>query len=210
MKTKKRKTAPPKKRVKPAPKKTDSLTAKQKVFCDEYLVDMNATRAAIAAGYSEKTAAVIGCENLIKPNIQKYISEQQSKRAEKLGLTKELVLKQLQRIGFFDIKSVYDKSGLIKPIHELSDDAAAAIGTIEIESVSVGRGKKQTMLTTKRIKPKDSINALRTINQMMGWNDPDRLDITTKGESLNGDVSNLSNDEKLQLLRLRQKMRDGA
>ncbi|MDO4301558.1 MAG: terminase small subunit [Clostridia bacterium] len=51
------------------------LTDKQKRFCEEYLIDCNATQAAIRAGYSEKTAAVIGAENLIKPNIQKYIDE---------------------------------------------------------------------------------------------------------------------------------------
>lgn len=51
------------------------LTAKQKKFCEEYIIDCNATQAAIRAGYSKKTAATIGAENLIKPNIQKYIDE---------------------------------------------------------------------------------------------------------------------------------------
>ena len=46
------------------------MTAKQKRFCDEYLIDLNATQAAIRAGYSEKNARNIGCENLAKPNIK--------------------------------------------------------------------------------------------------------------------------------------------
>lgn len=53
----------------------DAVTPKQKRFCDEYLIDTNATQAAIRAGYSEKTAKVIGAENLTKPDIRAYIDE---------------------------------------------------------------------------------------------------------------------------------------
>lgn len=52
------------------------MNAKQKRFCDEYLIDCNATQAAIRAGYSPKTAKQIGQENLTKPNLKKYIDEQ--------------------------------------------------------------------------------------------------------------------------------------
>lgn len=58
----------------------DKMTAKQKRFCDEYLVDMNVTQAAIRAGYSKKTAYAIGQENLKKPIIAEYVR----KRMEKL------------------------------------------------------------------------------------------------------------------------------
>ena len=61
-----------------------ALTQKQKAFVQEYLVDLNATQAAIRAGYSPKTAAVTGCENLTKPNIQKANNEAMKSR-EKLG-----------------------------------------------------------------------------------------------------------------------------
>lgn len=55
------------------------LTAKQKRFCDEYLIDCNATQAAIRAGYSKKTAGATGYENLKKPQIKEYIDEQLKK-----------------------------------------------------------------------------------------------------------------------------------
>lgn len=51
------------------------MTEKQKRFCEEYLIDLNATQAAIRAGYSERTAKETGCENLTKPNIQEYINK---------------------------------------------------------------------------------------------------------------------------------------
>lgn len=63
------------------------LTNKQKRFCEEYLIDLNATQSAIRAGYSEKTAFSIGCENLIKPNIQEYILELQQNKSKELNIT---------------------------------------------------------------------------------------------------------------------------
>ena len=53
----------------------EGLTEKQKQFCHEYLVDLNATQAAIRAGYSKNSASAIGHENLRKPEIEKYIEE---------------------------------------------------------------------------------------------------------------------------------------
>ena len=61
----------------------DKLTAKQKRFCDEYLKDLNATQAAIRAGYSEKNARNIASENLAKPNIQEYLQRFQNKIDQK-------------------------------------------------------------------------------------------------------------------------------
>jgi len=63
------------------------LTDKQKQFCKEYVTDWNATRAAKAAGYSEKTAKDIGCENLAKPNIQAYIEHIQKDLLKLCGVS---------------------------------------------------------------------------------------------------------------------------
>jgi phage terminase small subunit len=75
-----------------------ALTAKQEMFIKEYLVDLNATQAAIRAGYSEKTANVIGHENLNKPYIRARIEELQQKRAEKLELDAQWVLDRLVEV----------------------------------------------------------------------------------------------------------------
>lgn len=72
-----------------------TLTAKQQRFIDEYLVDLNATQAAIRAGYSEKTARVIGPENLSKPAVASEVARRQAKLAEKAGLTLESHLASL-------------------------------------------------------------------------------------------------------------------
>ncbi len=69
------------------------LTAKQEMFCLEYLKDLNATQAAIRAGYSEKTAKEISCENLTKPNIQSRVSQLMAERVEKTKIDAAYVLK---------------------------------------------------------------------------------------------------------------------
>jgi len=76
------------------------LTPKQKLFVQEYLIDLNATQAAIRAGYSEKTAAVIGAENLIKPNIATSIQKSMNSREQRTEITQDKVLLELAKIGF--------------------------------------------------------------------------------------------------------------
>jgi phage terminase small subunit len=72
-----------------------TLTPKQQRFVEEYLIDLNATQAAIRAGYSEKTAHVTGWENLKKPEIAKAVSEAKEERSESTGVTAEMVVKGL-------------------------------------------------------------------------------------------------------------------
>lgn len=74
------------------------LTAKQKRFCDEYLTDLNATQAAIRAGYSEKTAYSIGVENLKKPELQKYIAERMATKDAELIADQNEVLEYLTSV----------------------------------------------------------------------------------------------------------------
>ncbi len=75
------------------------LTAKQEMFCKEYLIDLNATQAAIRAGYSEKTAKVTGSENLTKPDIAEKIQTLFDTRAEKVELNSEWVLRNLEKVA---------------------------------------------------------------------------------------------------------------
>ena len=75
------------------------LTAKQEAFCEEYLVDLNATQAAIRAGYSEATAYSIGHENLSKPDIAESIAELQAKRSERVEISADDVLRKLIKLN---------------------------------------------------------------------------------------------------------------
>lgn len=74
------------------------LTPKQKTFVQEYLVDLNATQAAIRAGYSAKTARQVGAENLSKPVIQEFIQAAMNKRSERTEITADYVLYGIKAI----------------------------------------------------------------------------------------------------------------
>lgn len=78
------------------------LTDKQKRFCEEYLIDLNATQAAIRAGYSEKTADRIANQNLRKIEVQQYVQKLMTERSEQTGVTAEKVIKELEKIAFSD------------------------------------------------------------------------------------------------------------
>ena len=80
-----------------------ALTEKQKRFADEYLTDLNATQAAIRAGYSEKTARSIGQRLLTKVDIQKYIQERLKERQERAEITQEMIVNELCKLGFAEV-----------------------------------------------------------------------------------------------------------
>lgn len=75
------------------------LTAKQQKFCDEYLIDLNATQAAIRAGYSENTASETGYENLRKPQLAEYIAEKQSEIRDRNAVTVDFVINGIKDIA---------------------------------------------------------------------------------------------------------------
>jgi len=92
----------------------NELTPKQRAFVREYLIDLNATQAAIRAGYSEDTAYSIGAENLKKPQIEAAISAAMKLRAERTNITADRVLQELAKIGFADIrKAIRWESALV-------------------------------------------------------------------------------------------------
>ncbi|WP_152062148.1 terminase small subunit, partial [Escherichia coli] len=94
------------------------LTDKQELFAREYLKDLNATQAAIRAGYSEDSAAVQGCKNLIKANIAKRIAELKAERNEEVGIDAAYVLRRLVEIDQMDVLDILLQNGELKPIKD--------------------------------------------------------------------------------------------
>src|SRR4051812_27986220 len=106
---------------------TENLTPKQQRFVEEYLIDLNATQAAIRSGYSPKTACEQGSRLLANVKVQSAIAEGRKKLAEKAGISTERVLKEYGRLAFLDIRKAFDENGNLRPVHELDDDTAAAV-----------------------------------------------------------------------------------
>jgi phage terminase small subunit len=75
-----------------------NMTAKQQRFCDEYLIDLDGTKAAIRAGYSPRTAAAIASENLRKPKLHQYIAERMAEKEKQLIADQDEVLRYLTAV----------------------------------------------------------------------------------------------------------------
>ena len=95
------------------------LTDKQEKFCYEYVLHLNATKAAINAGYSEKTAFIIGSENLRKPYIRERIKYMQDNLAETAQLSALRVLKEHEKIAFNDQEKTADKQKSLDSINNM-------------------------------------------------------------------------------------------
>ncbi len=146
------------------------MNEKRKKFCDEYLIDLNATQAAIRAGYSERTANRIASQLLSKLDIQNYISEAQQKLQEKTGITQERVLSEFEKIAFANIKEAYTVDGGLKNIKDLPDQIAGAIVGIETYDEKV---EEMVIGTTKKVKFADKIAALNSLARHLGMFEKD-------------------------------------
>ena len=158
-----------------------ALTPKQERFVQEYLVDLNATQAAIRAGYSERTARAIGQENLTKPDIQTAIQEARAKSAQKLEITRERVLQEYARLAFFDPRKLFEENGKPKDINQLDDDTAAALVGLDLMEEYEGAGEdRQFVGYTKKYKLANKLGALDGLGKHLGMFD--RLSDSTDSE----------------------------
>lgn len=110
-----------------------ALTPKQGRFVAEYLIDLNATQAAIRAGYSAKTASSQGERLLRNVEVSKALQAAQKAREQRTHITQDRVLQELARIAFFDIRKLYRDDGTMKDPHEMDADTAAALASIEVK-----------------------------------------------------------------------------
>lgn len=147
-----------------------ALTDKQKRFCEEYLIDLNATQAAIRSGYSEKTAHSIGAENLIKPEIQTYISELQKSKSDELNINQNMVLKELMKVAFGDVKNYFDERGRLIDINELENEVSGSIKSVTVQQEKlISDGRTTIESSIKKIESYDKLKALEIINKMLGF-----------------------------------------
>lgn len=189
-----------------------ALTAKQKRFCEEYIVDLNATQAAIRAGYSEHTASETGYENLRKPHMAEYIQKLMDERSERTEITADMVLREYAKIGFSNItdflkintaervverKSVTDADGneSIVPVYDMVQ------GVELFDTDSVDRNKLDAVAEIKQtrdgiaLKLHDKKGALDSIARHLGmFND----NVTLKGglNNTNQDLTDMTPEER--------------
>ena len=136
------------------------MTKKQKLFCDEYLIDLNATQAAIRAGYSPETAKAIGCENLTKPDLRAYIDRAMAERSRRTGVNADRVVQELAKIAFVNAPDVIDPETATIREDALAEDTAA------IQSVKVKTFGEDGL--EREIKMADKLKALELLGKHLG------------------------------------------
>lgn len=143
------------------------MTPKQEAFVREYLIDLNATQAAIRAGYSEKTAKDIGCQNLAKLNIKTAIDKALSERAERTEIDAEWVLKRLAEEADADIADLYEENGALKSIHDWPKIwRTGLIGGIDVvQEFETVDGKKVAVGSVTKLKISDRIKRIELIGK---------------------------------------------
>lgn len=158
------------------------LTAKQRAFVQEYMVDLNATQAAIRAGYSVDTANVIASENLAKPYIQEALQEAMAAREQRTEITADRVLKEYARLGFFDPRNLFNPDGSPKEIQELDDDTAAVLAGLDVMEIYEGTGEnRQFVGYSKKYKLADKKGALDSIAKHLGmFTDKSEINVTIR------------------------------
>ena len=108
------------------------LTPKQQMFVMEYLVDLNATQAAIRSGYSAKTANEQGARLLANVSVQAALKEAMDERASRVELTADSVLRELRDLVFHNPKNYYDKNGQLLAVKDMPDEVAKTVHSVKI------------------------------------------------------------------------------
>jgi phage terminase small subunit len=143
--------------------KGDKLTAKQQAFVEHYIVSLNASSAALKAGYSKKTAPFIGAENLKKPKINAFIEQAKRERSERVKVDADYVLKRLFEIDQLDVADILDVDHSLKPVSDWPKAWRLSISAIDIKHLQGEDPDLETII--KKIKWPDKLRNLELIGK---------------------------------------------
>jgi phage terminase small subunit len=165
------------------------LDAREKVFVDEYLVDLNPERSAIAAGYSKTTARVKSyswvCDSRQKPHVFEAVQIALQKRSDRTEITQDRVLEEYAKLAFLDPRKFYDDDGRLIDIPNLPAEVAAAISGMDIAVEKAGTDEDGSPIfaQVRKIKLVDKKGALDSVARHLGmFNDKLNLAADIKGE----------------------------
>lgn len=148
-----------------------ALTAKQHRFAEEYLIDLNATQAAIRAGYSRRTAYSIGHDTLKEPEVAAIIERLMAARAARTGIDAEWVLRRLVAEVDADMADLYDEHGALLPIEDWPliwrTGLIAGVETEELKAEGAD-GKSVAIGQVRKVKQSDRLKRLELIGRHVG------------------------------------------
>lgn len=150
-----------------------ALTAKQQFFADEYLIDLNATQAAIRAGYSAKTATEQGSRLLSNVKVRAYIDGLMAEHSRRTGVNQERIIRELARIAFLDPTQLVNMDSA-ELLEDAEADDRAAIASVKVKTMS-----GETEMIEREVRFADKIKALELLGKRFGmWVDKQQIDIT--------------------------------
>jgi phage terminase small subunit len=159
--------------------------ARQEIFIREYLKDLNATRAAIAVGYSEKTARAAASRLLTNVDIKKRVEEALAKKTDKLDITIERVLGELSKLAFsnmLDYMNTQEDGSAYTDLSKLTREQAAAIQEVTVDEYTEGRGENSRNVKRTRVKLADKRGSLELLGKY--------LKLFTDKQEISGDANN--------------------
>lgn len=137
------------------------MTEKQKRFVEEYLIDLNASQAAIRAGYSPKTA---GCRTMQVPAVRAAIDEAIAERSRRTGISQDRVVRELARVAFLDPADAIDlDSGTVR--EDASREDTACIASVKVKNASTAKGG---VSTEREVRLCDKLRALELLGRHLG------------------------------------------
>lgn len=170
----------------------EDLKPEWRLFCQEYIFDWNGTRAYQAAYPDAKydSASVNATKLLRNAKIQSYIEEIQKDLEKQAGLSRLKVLGELKKIAFTSIAHLHNTWITRKEFEELTEDQKDCISEIQTKIIPTKHGDIEEV----KVKLFDKHKAIDQINKMLGYNEPDKVDLTSKGQK----ISEMSTEELIK------------
>lgn len=141
------------------------LTAKQKKFCREYVLDLNGKQAAIRSGYSAKTAEVQAARLLSYAKVSEFVRQLQAELEERSKVKADDVINELAKIAFSDMGKFFTIDNRILDVTQMDEDQTRVIQQVEVNELREG---DMTIGTTKKLKTYDKIRALEALGKHFG------------------------------------------
>lgn len=169
------------------------MTDKETRFVDEYLIDLNATQAAIRAGYSENAARQIGSETLSKPYIQEAIQAKQKVISERNEVTIDSLISELKSMAFVNTGDFFNEGWEAKDVTELTEAQKRAIQSVKKTKVRFG-GEGESERETFEFRLHSKLDAIEKLAKHIGFYEKDN----SQTRAFNVIVNSADEAEKLR------------
>ncbi|EMB2847075.1 terminase small subunit [Pseudomonas aeruginosa] len=146
-----------------------ALTKKQRLFVDEYLIDLNATQAAIRAGYSTRRATEIGYQLLQRPEVAQAIQAAMAERSKRTEVEADYVIRRLREIDEMDVLDILEEDGSFRSIRDWPRAWRQFLSGIEIAELFEGRGDDRRIAgVLRKVKWPDKLRNLELLSRHVG------------------------------------------